>query len=176
MRTQSKGSRTTDREMKRFILFIILALPVVAILSTAAGFIYASNMRRVTGTQPITSQPAPVAVVSTSTPARITPDYASLLRIQLSFCYQDFNAIIDNVKPAAKGLRICADNIRKMTPPAEWATAHATALRLADEFEGYANDYEAGVKNLDASKINAATERVQPIGAMLKELVDVLPE
>lgn len=159
--------------MKRFILFIVLALPVVAVLSMAAGFIYAGNMRRVPAAQ--AAQPAPAATLApvVTVPAQ-ADDYSKLLRIQLSFCFQSFKASASG--GSVDGVHICAANIRKMQPPAAWAMAHSTALRLADELDAYASDLQVATRNTDNARMDAAIKRVQPIGEMFKELVNVLPE
>jgi hypothetical protein len=163
--------------MKRFILFIALSLPVVAILSTFAGFAYAARLKPA---QSMPSQPAQVQTLPTISAPTAAPvvgqsNYASLMRTQLEFCYGDILGLTTD-RYAARGLRICAANIREMQPPAEWATTHATALRLADELQGMADDYETGVRTVDASKIAAAGDRLKTITPMLKELAAVLPD
>jgi hypothetical protein len=164
--------------MKRFIAFIAFMLPVVAILSTFAGIAYGTRLRQpaprpqVLAVQEV-APVAPVVVIPTATP-RPQSNYASLMRIQLSFCFQAFNGMGNNPDPAR--VNICAANIREMTPPAEWATAHQTALALADELDAYAADVSIANRDTDPARLDTAIKRIQPIGDMFKQLVDVLPE
>jgi hypothetical protein len=161
--------------MRKFIAFILVSLPIVAVLSMSAGFWYAGQFRRVPASQPAQVQALPTIAAPTAAPIIGQRNYASLMRTQLEFCYSDILGLTTD-RYAVQGLRICADNIREMQPPAEWATTHATALRLADELQSMADEYETGVQTVDASKIAAAGDRLKTITPMLKELAGVLPE
>ena len=160
--------------MRKFIAFIILSLPVVAILSTFAGFYYAGKIKPA---QPI-SQPAQVLNVATipaptAAPVR-TEASERLLKIQLSFCFDAMRQLASAGRlQDVNGVRICANNLRTMNPPAAY---QADAYALADQFAGFADEYEAGLRNTDPAMIKAAGQRIQPIGETLKRMVATLPE
>jgi hypothetical protein len=165
--------------MRRFIAFIIIMLPITAVLSMAAGFWYASTHRqaqdRRVPASPPAAQPAHVLNVSTMpapTPTRIVGD-DRLLHIQLSFCYQAWQQLARAGRlQDVDGVRICANNLRRMDVP---DAMRGDVNALADQFAGFADEYEAGLKNTDPNMIAAAGQRITPIGEMLMRMIDPLP-
>lgn len=158
--------------MRKFIAFMIVALPLTAILSTAAGFWYAGQLRLTRiERQVVQAAPVEVAPVVRVEPT-VEPVYRfSLLKIQLSFC-------LDALKESSmaqrerdlEGVHICAKNLREIDAPADY-----NVPALADQFEAYATEYQQSLRDIDADKLKVASARIKPIGEMMRMILDKLP-
>lgn len=183
--------------MKKFIAFMVIALPLTAILSMAAGFYYAANTRRVpagmdapariVATQaPIVATAVPAMPSATPKSDMDTSEYASRVRIAISGCASGLLKIGDlfgnpqikseswriRMDTALRGIDECVRRTRAERPP-EMAKAqdiYADAIALADEFEAVSKGMRAGMEAQNLSQMTDASDRYLRIG----QLIDLL--
>lgn len=160
--------------MKKFIAFMVIALPLTAILSMAAGFYYAANARRV---PVVMSEPAmfPTSAPKTFPTAASVTDidaraYSTQMQNAMVLCYGGFSShsslmrVADigsaawrsELENALQGLDRCAGNMRASTPPASMASVHADMLKLAGQIDTFTSLTRASVQGADVEKLKQA--------------------
>lgn len=167
--------------MRKFIAFVIVMLPITAVLSMVAGFWYAASMRRAptVASAPIVL-PLPTRVAPIPAPAATDQTdsdiYGALMLVQVTQCTSAVEQLGRQGRMSdVLGVRACVSGLRAMQAPAGRETLHADALRLADELSAFADDYEAGVRDTDAAQLAKAGARIKPLGEMFKAVIRQLP-
>lgn len=114
------------------------------------------------------AEPLPAVVeAATSTPAYD----ATLLKLYLVRCNEAMQrAIPSRSLRDIDGVFTCAENLRMIDAPSDYGL-----LALADQFEAYAIDNRAGLQEVDASRIEAARERVKPIYDAINAILNKMP-
>jgi hypothetical protein len=166
--------------MKKFILFIVVMLPITAALSMGAGFIYAGNLRRAPAISVEMSQPARVfQPLATQAPAPLKDEIGSSLYVlqlqdaivKCAEATAQFyiagtlggDAVMINIEQALLAFDACAAGIRKSTPSADMIDVHADALELADQIEQLTKTVRAGMRGEDGEWVSKASANVKEI-------------
>ena len=167
--------------MRKFIAFMVIALPLTAFLSTAAGFWYVASMRRVPVVEsapvaaplPTRAAPIPAPAATDQTESDI---YGALMLVQVTQCTSAVEQLGRQGRMSdVLGVRACVSGLRAMQSPAGRETLHADALHMADELSAFADDYEAGIRDIDAAQLAKAGARIKPLGEMFKAVIRQLP-
>lgn len=159
--------------MKKFIALIIVLLPVVAVVSTFAGFYYGGQIKRTAAVQRVEPVTAELPALPTVAPVR-SESSPFLLRVQLSFCFDAMQTLVNKSRiEDVNGVRICVDNLRGMNPPAEY---QADTAALVEQFTGFADEYEAAIRDTDAGMLEKAGNRIGVIGGVMERVLKSLPD
>lgn len=179
--------------MKKFIAFVIVMLPITAILSMGAGFWYAAVARRA-GIAPVAAPTnASIAAPAMRVQPSVTPDalpmvdvrdYASGIRMAVIDCMTSqlrISALFGNpqikseswrlrIDTALRGIEACVEEIRAKQPPAQAQVIQANAMALADEYALFAKEMRVGLETNDLGAMTDGAKRLQKIG----QLTDIL--
>ena len=176
--------------MKKFLLFMAIALPLTAILSMGAGFYYAANTRRV---PVVMDAPARFLLVTDTAPTIPTPlatllvesrsvvgsieemQYLTHLGDITTRNYQASDRIVEYMQHPALGSsewRMAVEMIfrqfdtsvsetRALIPPASMSDVHATMLKMADEMEAYTTNARLAIKEISPDKMQVALDHMK---------------
>lgn len=164
--------------MKKFIAFMVIALPLTAILSMVAGFWYAGatrpSQRASVASQSLTG--ATLAPVQNDLSAGV---YALQMQGAIRPCAEGSErfTLAQSLSDYERALQLfddCAAGIRDITPPTGMDGVHADALRLAGEVDAFTGNIRAGIRNSDMARINQSIENVRAMSRLIDAITSRL--